>query len=145
MTSMPHSGSTRRNRRPNMAQFRSFGNRSTEGCLRSALMHAGMKGWRLHARDLPGRPDFVFCSARLAVFVDGCFWHGCPHCYRPPRSPGSYWHAKRKANSARDKKVVAALRRQRWAVMRVWEHEMREPKGVVARISRRLRARKHTR
>lgn len=50
------------------------------------MIRTGLKGWRLSPKDLPGKPDFVFEKARLAVFVDGCYWHGCPKCYRPPAS-----------------------------------------------------------
>ena len=71
-----------------------------------------------------GKPDFVFARKRVVVFVDGCFWHGCPKCYRRPSSRCSYWDAKVAANKARDRRVTRTLRRMGWRVVRIWEHEL---------------------
>src|ERR1019366_10470136 len=89
----------------NMAAVRSRGNLSTEKALRFRLVRSGISGWRLCPADLSGKPDFVFDDARLAVFVDGCYWHGCPKCYRPPASNKGFWSLKFKRNKARDRKV----------------------------------------
>lgn len=78
------------------------------------------------------RPDFVFRLERLAVFVDGCFWHKCPSHFRAPRTNADYWQSKIQANFERDRQVDSALRLNGWRVMRIWEHELRQP-GVVAR------------
>jgi DNA mismatch endonuclease (patch repair protein) len=122
-----------------MAAVRSKGNRSTEGALRARLARAGLRGWRVCPDDVEGKPDFVFHRGRLAVFVDGCQWHGCPRCYRPPRSNVAYWSAKVRGNRARDKSVTRSLRRARWKVLRVWEHELKHsPKRVIAKIKRKL-------
>jgi len=88
-----------------MASVRSTGNRSTEKRLRSALVHAKIKGWRIQAHDLAGIPDFVFDNERVAVFVDGCFWHGCPRCYRRPSSSRKYWDEKVKRTAVRAEHV----------------------------------------
>lgn len=107
----------------NMAAIRSRGNRSTELAVASALRGAGMRGWRRHA-DLPGRPDFWWRKERVALFVDGCFWHGCPRCALRPRLNTPYWIKKLDANRTRDRRVSAQLRRQGISVVRVWEHAL---------------------
>jgi DNA mismatch endonuclease (patch repair protein) len=118
----------------NMSAIRSRGNRSTEKALRFRLVRAGIKGWRICA-NLPGKPDFVFDAKTLAVFVDGCYWHGCPRCYRKPTSNMSYWSAKLERNQDRDRRVSRALRRQGWRVVRFWEHDIESAPGrVVAKI-----------
>jgi DNA mismatch endonuclease (patch repair protein) len=121
-----------------MASVRSSGNDSTERRLRSALVKAKIKGWRTQAKDLPGSPDFVFDGKQLAVFVDGCFWHGCPRCYRRPGSSRNYWDEKVRRNMARDRRVAARLRRSGWSIIRVWEHSLSEPEKVIARIKSKL-------
>lgn len=119
----------------NMSAIRSKGNRTTEQALRYRLVRAGIRGWVLHSADLPGRPDFVFRDRRLAVFVDGCYWHGCPKCYRPPESNASYWSEKLRRNKARDRKVNRLLRQDGWTVVRFWEHDVKKsPAKVIARI-----------
>jgi DNA mismatch endonuclease (patch repair protein) len=92
-----------------MASVKSAGNATTELRL-IELMRAGkIKGWRRNQR-LVGHPDFLFRSKRVAVFVDGCFWHGCPRCYRRPKSRRKYWDAKVVGNIARDRRNRALLR-----------------------------------
>jgi len=75
----------------NMSAIRSRGNKSTEKAIRFRMIRAGVCGWKLCTAGLPGKPDFVFEDARLAVFLDGCYWHGCPKCYRAPTSNTGYW------------------------------------------------------
>jgi len=87
---------------------------------------------------LLGSPDFVFPIKRVAVFVDGCFWHGCPKCYRRPKSSRKYWDAKAARNKARDKAVSAALRKGGWRVLRVWEHELKNPNNCIQRLKKQL-------
>ena len=103
-------------------------------------MMAGMRlsGWRRNAPEVVGKPDAAFCEERVAVFVDGCFWHGCPHCKRPmPENNAEYWLGKIKRNVDRDNRVNCDLFEQGWAVIRIWEHEMKEVvtrKGVASRL-----------
>ena len=95
--------------------------------LRSAMHRAGMRyrKWRLIAADdLRVRPDVVFPRQRLAVFVDGCFWHGCPAHGSRPRANPEYWLPKLQRNAERDRRVDAALAAAGWSVVRVWEHEV---------------------
>lgn len=117
-----------------MAQVRSQRNRSTEWRLRACLVRAGIRGWKLNPIDVPGKPDFVFQDKRLAVFVDGCYWHGCPKCYRRPSSNTEYWDAKVNRNRNRDVKTTAELRRCGWRVLRIWEHELKSIGTVLERI-----------
>jgi DNA mismatch endonuclease (patch repair protein) len=121
----------------NMSLIRKFGNRSTELQLVSLLRLYGLKGWRRHV-GLPGRPDFAFFSRRVAVFVDGCFWHNCPRCRWIPASNVEYWKRKFARNRARDRKADRELREAGWRVIRVWEHSLKRPVAVIARIKRAL-------
>jgi len=91
--------------------------------LRKALWRQGIR-YRIHFNGLPGKPDIVFPKQRLAVFVDGCFWHGCPECYRPPKSNRKFWKDKVRTNRKRDRKQTRQLRRLGWAVIRLWEHQV---------------------
>lgn len=120
-------------RRRIMVAIRGRGNRSTELVLATAMRRDGLHGWRRHA-DLPGRPDFVFKKCKVAVFVDGCFWHGCPKCYKPPQRNEAFWFNKVQSNRKRDRRVARQLRSLGWVVLRVWEHSLVEPGKVVRRI-----------
>ncbi len=82
------------------------------------------------------RPDFAFPQLRVVVFVDGCFWHGCPRHATWPRTRAAFWRRKIESNKARDRKVNGLLRTRGWKVIRVWEHELR--RGDEARLIRRL-------
>jgi DNA mismatch endonuclease (patch repair protein) len=104
----------------NMAAIRSSGNKSTEVAMVAALRGAGVTGWR-RRQNLPGRPDFAWGKEKIALFVDGCYWHGCPACYQAPRSHSSYWRQKLARNQMRDRYVTRFLRKQGWKVIRVWE------------------------
>ena len=108
-----------------------------ERLVRSAL-HAEGQRFRLHARDLPGRPDIVFRGDRLAIFVHGCFWHrheGCPHC-RTPKSRVEFWEAKFAANVERDRVASARLTTMGWTIVTIWECEARDPQGLADAVRR---------
>lgn len=117
-------------------------NTQPEILLRRALFAAGMRGYRVHA-PVPGRPDVVFSKARLAVFVDGCFWHQCRKCNIPvPRSNRSYWAPKLARNQARDRRLNRQLRALGWSVLHLWEHEIhRDPLACAARVARKYQER----
>lgn len=104
-----------------MSRIRSSGNAKTELRLISLFRKNGIVGWRRKQR-LCGRPDFVFRKHRIVIFVDGCFWHGCPRCFRRPTSNQAYWDRKIARNRLRDRHVTTALRRSGWTVIRIWEH-----------------------
>ena len=121
-----------------MAAVRSNGNKATELKLASILRKNAITGWRRRAALL-GKPDFVFPRERVAVFVDGCFWHGCRwHC-RMPQSNRPYWQSKITRNISRDRTVKARLREARWRVMRIWEHSLKSPDLIAQRIISELR------
>ena len=97
-----------------------------EVALRSALHRAGLrfrKDVRMVVEGVRVRPDIVFGPAQLAVFVDGCFWHGCPEHGEMPASNRRFWEAKIGGNRDRDERQTAALENAGWTVLRVWEHE----------------------
>lgn len=120
-----------------MSRVRSRGNKSTELRLIAIMREHGVTGWR-RKQKVFGHPDFVFCRERVAVFVDGCFWHGCPKCYTRPTSNQEYWDRKFKDNQKRDRKVSRELRKRKWTVVRIWEHQLREPRRVAGRLNRAL-------
>ncbi len=111
-------------RSKNMVAIRSQ-NTGIEVQLRKALWAAGMRGYRLHYQ-LPGKPDIVFSRSRLAIFVDGCFWHRCPKCFQMPKTRLDYWSPKIARNVARDAFVNQTLQSQGWKVLRFWEHEIHQ-------------------
>ena len=125
---LPHGGfaDVSPGRRRTMKAIRGSGNRSTETCLRMGLVRAGISGWVVTPKSLFGRPDFYFESARVAVFVDGCFWHGCPQCFRLPRTRTEYWRQKIAGNRTRDQQVASKLESSGVTVARYWEHEIRD-------------------
>lgn len=118
-----------------MSAIRKRGNRSTEWKLRSALVRAGISGWVMHNSSVLGCPDFWFEKERLAVFVDGCFWHGCENCCRLPAQNAKYWHPKIAGNIARDRSQSARLRRMGIKVLRMWEHSLADP-SQIAQLTR---------
>src|SRR4051794_4304186 len=108
---------------------------SPEVALRKALYAAGIRGWRCHYKRAPGRPDLAWPSLRVAVFVDGAFWHGHPSRHRPGRS-GRYWDEKIARNVARDRANDAALMAASWIVVRIWDFEIRKDlQAAVERVS----------
>ncbi|MDO9226426.1 MAG: very short patch repair endonuclease [Pseudomonadota bacterium] len=115
-----------------MARIKSTDTRP-ELMLRKALWRAGLR-FRLKPR-LRGKPDLVFPGARVAVFVDGCFWHGCPQHGHLPKSNLGYWRPKLARNLARDRQVDAELLELGWMPLRIWEHEIAlDLPACVARI-----------
>lgn len=93
-----------------------------EVALRSALHRRGVR-FRVHRRDLPGRPDIVLVRTRIAVFVDGCFWHQCPDHFIAPKANAEWWANKMEANTTRDRRNDERLRLLGWEPVHVWEHE----------------------
>jgi len=124
-----------------MSSIRGKGNKTTELKLLALLKANKITGWRRHFAIL-GKPDFAFPREKLAVFVDGCFWHGCPRCYQQPRENTKFWKNKVSVNKARDKRVSRKLRGEGWSVCRVWECALKNsPSSAVKKIQRMLAAR----
>lgn len=108
-------------------------NTAPEVALRRALWLVGVRGWRLHPKDVPGQPDLIFRRRRLAVFVDGAFWHGHPDCYWG--QSGAFWDAKIARNRARDARVNAELDAAGWTVLRLWDFEVeKDPVACAKRV-----------
>lgn len=156
---------TRAKRSDVMSRIRSRGNERTELALVRVFRAHGITGWRRHrmirsadfqigprrigVRHSKGgvsgdgaafrvRPDFVFPKSRVAVFVDGCFWHGCPQHATKPRNNAAFWRKKFAANTRRDQLVTRTLRKDGWRVLRIWEHELARKNEVrlLARLRR---------
>lgn len=122
-----------------MAKVRSTGNASTEQRLAYLLRAHGITGWRRKI-SLPGKPDFVFRSERVAVFVDGCFWHACPSHGRVPKSRVAFWKTKLERNAQRDRVVTRTLKAAGWTVVRIWECSLSASKAkkTLSRMARTL-------
>ncbi len=107
-----------------MSRIRAHGNTATELALISFFKMHGITGWR-RRQPLFGKPDLVFRKHKVAVFVDGCFWHGCPTHGTRPKSNAAFWTDKIQRNISRDRLVNATLRSAGWRVLRIWQHELR--------------------
>jgi DNA mismatch endonuclease (patch repair protein) len=152
---------TRKKRSDVMSRIRSRGNKDTELALAKLFRRERIKGWRRHvevcvaaalppgpvskagqqrrpAKPFRVHPDFVFPKPRLAVFVDGCFWHGCPKHGTKPRNNAAFWQGKFAANTTRDLLATQTLRRDGWRVLRIWEHELasKNRARLLARLKR---------
>jgi DNA mismatch endonuclease (patch repair protein) len=106
-----------------MAQVKSKGNKSTELKVMELLRQYGITGWRRHW-PIAGRPDFAFPKSKVALFIDGCFWHGHNCRNLTPAQNSDYWNAKRERNQRRDRAVTKQLRAAGWHVIRIWECEL---------------------
>lgn len=117
-----------------MSRVRST-NTDIEIALRKALWARGLR-YRVNYK-LTGRPDVVFVTAKIAVFVDGCFWHGCPQHFTQPKKNAAFWKKKIGDNIARDRRIDAELTLRGWSPFRVWGHEVLEnPEDVANRIAK---------
>jgi DNA mismatch endonuclease (patch repair protein) len=134
-----------------MRRIRPTGNRSTELAVARVMRRLGMCGWRRHRRIAVGvvgggnnrgavRPDFVFSAQRVAVFIDGCFWHCCPKHATMPATNRAWWRSKLVANVQRDARHTRLLRRHGWSVLRIWEHDVKaDPLRCGRRIAQALK------
>ncbi len=119
-----------------MSRIRGCGNKETEEALAKLLRQHRIQRWRRH-QDVFGKPDFVFPKSRLAIFVDGCFWHGCPKHGTKPKSNRAYWWRKLARNKKRDRLVTRALQRTGWRVIRIWKCDLHKyPLSCIRRVLR---------
>lgn len=121
-----------------LSAVRGKGNATTELLLAGILRQSKLPGWRRHL-PLPGRPDFAWPRLKVTVFVDGCFWHGCPRCYQAPKHNAAFWREKVEGNRRRDRRVRWLLRAGGWTVLRIWECRVGQP-GTLSRLRRALSA-----
>ena len=118
-----------------MGAIRGQGNRTTETRFRALLIRSGIRGWQIHPKSIQGRPDIFFPANQIAVFLDGCFWHGCPQCGHIPSKNRPFWKAKIKRNQLRDHDTDKLLRQMGIRVVRFWEHELTDtPKECLERL-----------
>ena len=117
-----------------MGRVRSSGNKSTEGKLIELLTQRRLIGWR---RKYPifGKPDVTFPSSKVAIFVDGCFWHDCPKHGQIPENNSEFWIKKITANKKRDKLVNKTIQKKGWKVLRIWECELKDKKTMRRKIN----------
>jgi DNA mismatch endonuclease, patch repair protein len=122
-----------------MSRIRGHGNKDTEIALMRLFRAHRIPGWR-RRRPVFGRPDFVFQGRKVAVFVDGCFWHACPKHSNMPANNRAFWQRKMASNKARDRRVNRRLRADGWRVVRIWEHDLKQPARCLPRVLRALSA-----
>jgi DNA mismatch endonuclease (patch repair protein) len=108
-----------------MRAIRGQGNKSTELQFRLGMVRGAIKGWKVRPKSIVGKPDFYFPRHRLAIFLDGCFWHGCPRCGHIPRQNRGFWKTKIALNKARDHLKTTSLESNQIVVQRFWEHEIK--------------------
>jgi DNA mismatch endonuclease (patch repair protein) len=129
-----------------MSRIRSKGTKPEESLDRIVRTALGGR-WRVdrNARLLPGVPDVVIPGLKVCIFVDGCFFHMCPVHYRPPKTRGDYWVPKLHGNVRRDHRYARRLRKDGWAVWRIWEHDLRPSArdATALRLKRRLHRRRN--
>jgi DNA mismatch endonuclease (patch repair protein) len=130
---------TKKKRSAVMARIRGRGNKDTELRLIALFRAHRITGWR-RGSLAAGRPDLVFPRQRLAIFVDGCFWHGCPTHATWPKQNAEFWRTKILGNQRRDRAVNRLLRKEGWRVLRIWEHALAKKRaaGTLLRIQRQL-------
>jgi DNA mismatch endonuclease, patch repair protein len=104
---------------------------SPEVLLRKALWARGIR-YRINFKTVGGRADIAIPAKRIVIFIDGCFWHGCPDHYVLPRSNRGFWAQKLRENVSRDRRQVLALDAAGWSVIRVWEHEIQDSCEMLA-------------
>ena len=125
-----------------MSKIKGNGNKTTEAKMRSFLTRSCISGWKMNDKSVTGTPDFVWPEIKLAIFVDGCFWHKCPQCYREPKTKKKFWRDKIQKNTERDLRVTKELKKSGWKVLRIWEHELkRNPDDVFSNVLRTIRLR----
>ena len=130
---------SRQKRSEIMSRVKGRGNKLTELRLIKLFRARGFTGWRRNSRIF-GHPDFIFPHLHIAVFVDGCFWHGCPIHGQLPESNRDFWMRKLQRDKSRDILVNSELRKRGWKTVRIWQHELRDANKVARRLARYIQA-----
>jgi DNA mismatch endonuclease (patch repair protein) len=121
-----------------MSRIRGHGNKATELALAKLFRAHGITGWRRRQQHF-GKPDFTFRREHVVIFVDGCFWHGCPKHSNLPVNNRPFWKKKLSANMTRDRLVTRTLKIRGWRVLRIWEHDLTSnPMVCLRRIRKSL-------
>ena len=127
-----------------LAMVHNRGRTGPERSLASGLWRRGLRyftheGYKsVTGEQLYGKPDMVFSRKRIVIFVDGCFWHGCPECDKSPEQSGEFWVKKIETNKKRDQRVTSELKSQGWTVLRVPEHDVRTKAALAQTVNRLL-------
>ena len=124
---------TQKKRSQVMSKIPGKGNKSTELLLAKIMRKHRVTGWRRNQLVF-GKPDFVFRNQKVAIFVDGCFWHCCPEHSNIPKNNREFWKKKLSGNKKRDKLVTKTLKEKGWKVLRIWEHELNYPSNVIIKL-----------
>lgn len=122
---------TKEKRSEMMAAVKGKGNLTTEVALMKIFRKEKITGWRRHYDRVEGRPDFAFPKQKVAVFIDGCFWHGCKKHGTIPKTNVAYWEEKIENNKKRDRLVSRSLKKREWRVLRIWEHEIKKNSAIL--------------
>jgi len=117
-----------------MQAIRSSGNKTTERRFRFALVGAGIQGWTMRTQRVLGNPDFLFAKVSVAIFLDGCFWHGCATCGHIPKTRRPFWKAKIARNRQRDRSMTRRMRTRGFSVLRFWEHDLNNIERCIERV-----------
>jgi DNA mismatch endonuclease (patch repair protein) len=125
MPKMPQLTNVSKEDSKRLRAVKSKGNKTTEIKFRLGLVRKGIKNWKMHCPNVLGKPDFYFPNENLAIFIDGCFWHGCKKCGQMPTNNREYWLQKFKRNKKRDKEVRSKLEGAGMLVIRFWEHDIK--------------------
>lgn len=120
-----------------MSKIRGKGNKNTELAMIRIFKEHHITGWRRNQKVF-GKPDFTFWKQRVVVFVDGCFWHGCPVHATQPKNNAEFWQKKLGKNKERDQTVNDELIKRGWCVIRIWEHELKNPESLMVRLKKSL-------
>lgn len=131
---------TKEKRSEVMSRIKGKENKDTELALIKILRKNHITGWR-RKQDVLGKPDFVFPTHKVALFVDGCFWHMCPRHFNMPKNNRAFWGKKLNGNRDRDRYVTRNLQKMGWRVIRIWEHELSKSEIVARHIVRVLQTR----
>jgi DNA mismatch endonuclease (patch repair protein) len=113
-----------------MSAIKGRNNQSTEAVLKMALIRKRVSGWKQNVKEIPGKPDFYFHDKKIAIFVDGCFWHYCPVCGHLPKTRNDFWKAKLERNRERDKEKDLQLLSLGIKVIHIWEHQLKKDNGL---------------
>lgn len=116
---------TKKQRKKNMANIKRV-DTTIELLFRKYIWSKGLRGYRTDYKNIPGRPDIYFIKKKIAVFIDGCYWHKCPKCFVRPKSHNNYWDNKIENNVKRDKKYNKLLKKKGITVIRFWEHQVKD-------------------